>query len=121
MLKNRQGRNFKTADVNLAKLERLTGITRTRLRRLKKHDFKEVPHGSAEKKHSVTVLSGYTGLIDNLLRQNGTNSEVRFEQVKDVGYKGGISNVKNYITSALFLYTHQYRESVHNLYNRFGA
>lgn len=121
LLKNRQGKNFKTADVNLAKLERLTGITRTRLRRLKKHDSKEVPHGSAEKKHSVKVLSGYTGLIDNLLRQNGTYSEVCFEQVKDVGYKGGISNVKNYITSALFLYTHQYRESVHNLYNRFGA
>ena len=26
LLKNRQGKNFKTADVNLAKLERLTGI-----------------------------------------------------------------------------------------------
>ena len=86
LLKNKQGKNFKTADVNLAKLERLTGI-----------------------------------LIDKLLRQNVTNSEVCFERVKDVGYKGGISNVKNYITSALFLYTHQYRESVHNLYNRFGA
>lgn len=86
LLKNKQGKNFKTAYVNLAKLERLTGI-----------------------------------LIDNLLRQNVTNSEVCFERVKDVGYKGGISNVKNYITSALFLYTHQYRESVHNLYNRFGA
>jgi len=40
LLKNRQGKNFKTEDLNLAKLERLTGITRTRLRRLKKHDFK---------------------------------------------------------------------------------
>ena len=121
LLKNRQGKKFQNCRWNLAKLEKLTGVTRTRLRKLKKHDFKEVPHGSAEKKHSVTVLSGYTGLIDNLLRQNGTNSEVCFEQVKDVGYKGGISNVKNYITSALFLYNHQYRESVHNLYNRFGA
>lgn len=62
-LKSRQGKKFKTADVNLAELERLTGITRARLRRLKKHDFKEVPHGSAGKKLSVTVLSGYTGLM----------------------------------------------------------
>lgn len=54
LLKNKQGKNFKTEDVNLAKLERLTGI-----------------------------------LIDNLLRQNVTNSEVCFERVKDVGYKGG--------------------------------
>lgn len=40
LLKSRQGKNFKTEDVNLAELERLTGITRARLRRLKKHDFK---------------------------------------------------------------------------------
>lgn len=56
LLKSRQGKKFKTEDVNLAELERLTGITRARLRRLKKHDFKEVPHGSAGKKLSVTVL-----------------------------------------------------------------
>jgi transposase len=99
LLKSRQGKIFKTSDVNLAELERLTGITRARLRRLKKHDFKEVPHGSAGKKLSVTVLSGYTGLIDNLLKQNVTNSEVCFERLKDVGYKGGISTVKNYIAS----------------------
>ena len=53
LLKSRQGKNFKTEDVNLAELERLKGITRTRLRRLKKHDFKEVPYGSAGKKLSV--------------------------------------------------------------------
>ena len=99
LLKSRQGKNFKTEDVNLAELERLTGITRARLRRLKKHDFKEVPHGSAGKKLSVTVLSGYTGLIDNLLKQNVTNSEVCFERLKDIGYKGGKSTVKNYIAA----------------------
>ena len=81
LLKSRQGKNFKTEDVNLAELERLTGITRARLRRLKKHDFKEVPHGSAGKKLSVTVLSGYTGLIDNLLKQNVTNSEVWYPSI----------------------------------------
>ena len=73
LLKSSQGKNFKTEDVNLAELERLTGITRARLRRLKKHDFKEVPHGSAGKKLSVTVLSGYNGLIDNLLKQRGSS------------------------------------------------
>lgn len=99
LLKSRQGKNFKTADVSLAELERLTGITRARLRRLKKNDFKEVPHGSAGKKLSVTVLSGYTGLIDNLLKQNVTNSEVCFERLKDIGYKGGKSTVKNYIAA----------------------
>ena len=99
LLKSRQGKNFKTEDVNLAELERLTGITRARLRRLKKHGFKEVPHGSAGKKLSITVLSGYTGIIDNLLKQGVTNSEVCFEQLKNVGYKGGISTVKNYIAA----------------------
>lgn len=103
LLKSRQGINFKTEEVNLAELERLTGITRARLRRLKKHDFKEVPHGSAGKKLSVTVLSGYTGLIGNLLKQNVTNSEVCLERLRDVGYKGVISTVKNYIATHRYL------------------
>ncbi len=42
-------KKLKTEDVNLAELERLTGIIRARLRRLKKHNFKEVPLGFAEK------------------------------------------------------------------------
>ena len=96
-MKSRQGKNFKTEDINLAELERLIGITRARLRRLKKHGFKEVPHDSAGKKLSITVLSDYTGLIDNILKQGVTNSEVCFEQLKNIGYKGGISTVKNYI------------------------
>ena len=99
LLKSRDGANFKTEKVNLAELERLTGISRARLRRLKKHDFKEVPHGSTGKKLSITIISGFTGIIDNLLRQNVTNSEVCFERLKENGYKGGLSTVKNYIAS----------------------
>ena len=118
LLKSRQGKNFKTSDVNLAELERLTGITRARLRRLKKHDFKEVPHGSAGKKLSVTVLSGYTGLIDNLLKQNVTNSEVCFERLKDIGYKGGYRGSERIIYSndGLIYYTADHYASFTLLY-----
>ena len=46
-MKTAMGSDFSLDKVNLAELERRTGLSRQRLRTLKKHDFKEVPHGSA--------------------------------------------------------------------------
>ena len=43
-MKSVQGKDFSYANVNLAELERLTGLSRQRLRTLQKHKFKEVPH-----------------------------------------------------------------------------
>ena len=45
LIKKQNKENFSNAKVNLAELERLTGITRAKLRRLKKNNFQEVPHG----------------------------------------------------------------------------
>ena len=44
-MKAEQGENFSLAAVNLAELQRRTGISRSRLRRLKKNNFKVVQHG----------------------------------------------------------------------------
>lgn len=38
-LKEKNGKNFDPAKVNLAELQRMTGISRSRLRRLKKNHF----------------------------------------------------------------------------------
>lgn len=38
------------------------------------------------RKSESTVLSGFTGVINNLLRSNVTNSEVLFEQLCKLGY-----------------------------------
>lgn len=64
----KQGEKFSLEKINLAELERRTGISRAKLRRMKKHDFEDTEHASKGRKASTTVLSGYTGILDNLLK-----------------------------------------------------
>ena len=64
-----QGDKFSLEKVNLAELERRTGISRARLRRMKEHGFDEdTEHAAKGRKASTTLLSGYTGreLLDAL-------------------------------------------------------
>src|SRR5699024_12204171 len=44
-IKQEQGENFKLDKINLAELERRTGISRSRLRQLKENNFIVTPHG----------------------------------------------------------------------------
>ena len=78
-----QAEKFDLQKVNLAELERRTGITRAKLRRYKKDDFVIKPHGNKGRKAEVTVLSGFTGVIDELLRNNVTNSIVCYERIAE--------------------------------------
>ena len=62
LTKSREGENFSKEKVNLAELQRLTGIKRGKLRRLKKNRFEEKPNGNKERTaagnvpHWATVL-----------------------------------------------------------------
>ena len=60
-----QGDKFSLEKVNLAELERRTGISRARLRRMKEHDFEDAEHASKGRKASTTLLSGYTGIPES--------------------------------------------------------
>ncbi|HCG58924.1 MAG TPA: IS21 family transposase [Lachnospiraceae bacterium] len=93
-----QGKSLSADEINLAELQRRTGITRARLRRLKSNNFKPMPHGRTGQHAEITVLSGFTGALDNLLRQGVTNSVVCLERLQDLGYSGGKSQVKEYIS-----------------------
>jgi len=73
-IKNELGDNFDLQKINLAELSRRTNISRSKLRRLKKNGFKVMPHGNTGKTADETILSGYTGVIDDLLRHGVTNS-----------------------------------------------
>ena len=75
-MKQEKGAAFVLRDVNLSELERRTGISRKKLRNLRKTDFKEKPKGRKGMKNKTTVLSGFTGVIDDLLRRDVANSEV---------------------------------------------
>lgn len=93
-IKQEQGENFNLAKINLAELERRTGLSRSRLRHLKENNFIVTPHGRTGQKATATVLTGYSGIIDGLLRKGVTNSSVCFERLQEAGYTGGLTTVK---------------------------
>ena len=93
-----QGDKFSLEKVNLAELERRTGISRARLRRMKEHGFDEdTEHAAKGRKASTTLLSGYTGILDGLLKNGVTNSAVCLSRLRANGYTGSQTTIKNYI------------------------
>ena len=97
-MKQEKGNEFDLRKVNLAELERRTGISRKKLRNLKKNGFKEKPDGRKGRKNKAgTVLSGYAGVLDDFLRNGVKNSVVIFEKLKELGYQGKITQIKVYI------------------------
>ena len=102
-IKGKMGESYSIEKVNLAELHRITGISRSKLRRLKKNSFAVKPNGNKGKKSDKTVLSGYEGVINNLLKGNVTNSEVIYERIQTLGYTGGLTTIKNYISENKFL------------------
>ena len=67
IIKEKAGDKFDIEKVNLAELQRLTGLSRKKLRNLKDNGFIVKPHGLTGRKKEDTVLSGFTGMIDALL------------------------------------------------------
>ena len=96
-MKSEQGNNFSLEKINLAELERRTGASRARLRRLKANNFSQKPHGLVGQKQQSTVLSGYSAYLDKLLCQGITNSVVCLERLQAIGFEGSLSTVKRYI------------------------
>ena len=97
-IKEAEGENFDLDKVNLAWVSRKTGMSRSRLRRIKANGFIVPEHGSKGKALGSGALSGYTGIIDDLLRKGITNSVVSFDRLRESGYKGSLSTVKRYIS-----------------------
>ena len=64
-MKHEQGKNFSLEKINLAELQRRTGVSRAKLRRLRKNDFALKPHGLQGRKAAQTVLTGYTASWTN--------------------------------------------------------
>ena len=98
-IKSEMGDRFSLDKVNLAELERRTGISRARLRRIKENGFIVLPHGLTGRKAAVTVLSGFSGLVDSLLRKGIKNSAVIYDRLRENGYTGSRTSVKRYISS----------------------
>ena len=96
-IKSREGENFSNEKVNLAELQRVTNITRAKLRRLKQNNFEQKPNGNKGKTSKTNVLSGYESVLNNFLKTNLINSQVCYERLQELGYEGGLTSVKMYI------------------------
>ena len=62
-MKKTQGAAFSLKAVNLAELQRMTGISRAKLRRLKENQFETLPDKRCGRKAPKTKLTGYTDYI----------------------------------------------------------
>lgn len=96
-MKATQGTDFSLETVNLAELERKTGISRAKLRKWKKDGFRICSYDSSSRKPHR--LDGFTAILDNLLREGVHNSAVCFKRLCQEGYTGSQTTVKRYITA----------------------
>lgn len=85
-------------EVNLAELGRRTGLSRSKLRRLKSNGFCAKLHGlkGQKKEH---ILDGYSSVLDALLKSGVSNSKVCLERLQAIGFTGSQSTVKRYIAT----------------------
>ena len=93
------GDSFELDHLNLAEFSRRTGLSRSKARTLKAKGFVVTPHGRCGMKAETTVISGFEGVVNALLMDGVTNSEVIFERIEGQGYKGGKTTVKNYVSA----------------------
>lgn len=93
------GDSFELDHMNLAEFSRRTGLSRSRARTLKAKGFVVTPHGRCGMKAKSTVISGFEGVVNALLADGVTNSEVIFDRIAPQGYKGGKTTIKNYVAA----------------------
>lgn len=83
--------------VNLSEISRRTGITRAKLRKWKNSGYRILPDMRGKYKRSKKI-DPYTWKVDELLRNGMTNSEVILGAIKELGFDGQLTIVKDYIT-----------------------
>ena len=67
-MKYEQGHKFDLNKINLAELERRTGMTRAQLRRLQKNGFQITSHALTGRKADTTIISAFCGARRTLMR-----------------------------------------------------
>lgn len=70
------GDSFDVEHINLAEFSRRTGLSRSKARRLKANGFRALPHGRCGMRAEMTVIAGFTGVVDALLKDGVTSTEL---------------------------------------------
>lgn len=97
-MESERGKKLSAKEINLAELQRRTGVSRSKLRRLQKNGFANKPHGLAGRKSTSTVLAGHTGFLNGLLQSGIKNATICYERLKATGYSGCLTIVRDYIS-----------------------
>ena len=98
VMEAKAGYKISLNEINLAELGRLTGLSRSKLRTLKRKGFKmEVRATLPVVVPRKGKLDDYKELINGCLKQGVTNSSVIFSRIQEEGYVGGLSILKEYI------------------------
>ena len=84
--------------INLAEIERRTGISRAILRRWQSNGYVIQPSRKGWRS-GTSKLNDVSETVDALLSKGVTNSSVIIERIRELGYDGGISILKDYIRS----------------------
>lgn len=102
-IKEELGDKFDINKVNLAELERRTGLTRAKLRKLKQDSFIVKPHGLKGKTSNNNVIAAFSGPLNDLLAKGVTNASACYDRIAEIGYTGSKSSVRDYIKSHKYL------------------
>ena len=81
-IKDELGEKFDIDKVNLADLERRTGLTRGKLRSLKKNSFIVKPHGLAGRTSNNNVIDAFSGVLVGLLSKGVTNASACYDRTQ---------------------------------------
>ena len=84
--------------INLAEIERRTGISRAILRRWQSNGYVIQPSRKGWRS-GISKLNDVSETVDALLSKGVTNSSVIIDRIRELGYDGGISILKDYIRS----------------------
>ena len=95
---NRLADGFDAKEVNLSEFCRKTHLSRSKARTLQKKSFRDV-HGRCGAKAAETVMTGYEEILDNLILKGVTNSSVCLDRLREAGYAGGVTAVKERISA----------------------
>lgn len=98
VMEAKTGKPIPLNEINLAELGRLTGLTRSKLRTLKRKGFVDTNNTKVTVDSKKSKLHGFEEFINTLLKLGVTNSPIIYSRLRDQGFSGGITIVKNYIT-----------------------
>ena len=83
--KEELGEKFNIDKVNLAELERRTGISRGKLRGLKANKFVAKPHGLSGRTSNNNVIDAFSGVLNDLLSKGVSNASACYDRICEVG------------------------------------